>query len=71
MLRTAALGLFLIGQFLSPAFAEDSQPPDESKIHITADSLTADNNARFAEFTGNVHATQGTSVIQADRLKIH
>lgn len=71
MLRTAALGLFLIGQVLHPAFAEDKRPPDESKIHITADSLTADNNARFAEFTGNVHATQGTSVIQADRLKIH
>jgi lipopolysaccharide export system protein LptA len=58
-----------------PAFAQNEQPPkagqdEKSKIHITADSLTADNEAKFAEFKGNVKATQGTSVIKADSLKI-
>jgi lipopolysaccharide transport protein LptA len=40
------------------------------KIYISADKLVTDNNAKSAEFTGNVKATRGDTVITADRLKI-
>ena len=40
------------------------------KIRITAERLISDSEARFAEFTGNVKATQGDTVITADQLKI-
>lgn len=39
-------------------------------IHITSDKLISDNNAGYAEFIGNVKATQGDTVITSDRLKI-
>ncbi len=42
----------------------------EDVIRITSDQLFSDANARFAEFIGNVRATQGTTVITADRLKV-
>lgn len=41
------------------------------KIYITADKLVSDNDTKSAEFTGNVKATRGTTVITADRLKIY
>jgi len=40
------------------------------KIHITADKLFSDNNTDYAEFIGNVRATQEDTVITADKLKI-
>ncbi len=43
---------------------------DDQKIHITADMLTSDNDRRYAEFSGNVTARQGKTVITADSLKI-
>jgi len=42
----------------------------KDKIHVVADVLTSDSEARFAEFVGNVRATQGNTVITSDRLKI-
>jgi len=55
--------------------AQDSaRSPDaagqKEKIHIVADTLTSDSEARFAEFAGNVRASQGDTVITSDRLKI-
>jgi len=57
------------------AFADD--PPTDpgpndvgKKIHITSDSLVTGNDAKYAEFIGNVEATQGPDVITAARLKI-
>ncbi|MEE8430991.1 MAG: LptA/OstA family protein [Candidatus Desulfatibia sp.] len=57
------------------AFADD--PPTDpgpndpgKKIYITSDSLVSGNDAKYAEFIGNVKATQGLDVITADRLKI-
>ncbi|MFO8083485.1 MAG: lipopolysaccharide transport periplasmic protein LptA [Desulfobacterales bacterium] len=47
-----------------------SNAADEKKIQITADVLIADNESGFAEFIGNVRATQGTTVITSDRLKV-
>ena len=62
---------FLMG----PVAAEEiAQPPnqagDENRIHITADSLTTDTNEKFVEFIGNVKATQGTTILTSDRLKV-
>lgn len=43
---------------------------ENRKIHITADKLISDNEVDYAEFIGNVRATQEDTVITADRLKI-
>ena len=40
------------------------------KIHITADKLISDHEAKYTEFIGNVRATQRDTVIIADKLKI-
>jgi len=53
----------------NPAHGPDAAAQKE-KIHIVADVLTSNSEARFAEFTGNVRATQGDTVITSDRLKI-
>jgi lipopolysaccharide export system protein LptA len=58
------------------AYADDtSQNPKKSPggngtIHITSDKLISDNKAGYAEFIGNVKATQEDTVITSDRLKI-
>lgn len=74
------LGILLLGILLTAcvagaALAQEKKPiksadPKADKIHIQADRLISDSEARYAEFTGNVRATQGTTVITADRLKI-
>lgn len=43
---------------------------NNEKIHITADKLISDHEAKYAEFIGNVVATQRDTVITADKLKI-
>lgn len=43
---------------------------DRDPIRITADRLVTDNQKRSAQFTGDVKAVQGTTVITADRLTI-
>jgi lipopolysaccharide export system protein LptA len=48
----------------SPKIAEDK------KIRISSDSMMADSQSKFVEFVGNVKASQGDTVITADRLKI-
>jgi lipopolysaccharide export system protein LptA len=44
---------------------------DNSNIQIKADNLVAYNEASYAEFTGNVSAVQGTTLITSDKLKIY
>ncbi len=64
---------FIIFFLLSFAFAQEmklSKDRAKEKIHVTADSLSSENNARFAEFTGNVKVTQGDFIIKSDSLKI-
>lgn len=53
------------------ATAAPEKKSEEGKIHITADRLVSDGTGMFAEFIGNVKATQDATVITADRLKIH
>jgi len=66
------LTIFLANQGASaqnPAPIPDTADQKE-KIHVVADLLTTNSEARFAEFVGNVRATQGDTVITSDRLKI-
>lgn len=44
---------------------------DSPPIRIVADRLEVDSEANLADFTGNVKATQGDSVIHANQLKIY
>jgi len=74
---SASKAVFLITTVFMTVFAFADDPPTDpgpndagKKIHITSDSLVTGNDAKYAEFIGNVKATQGTDVITADRLKI-
>ncbi|MBU1712634.1 MAG: lipopolysaccharide transport periplasmic protein LptA [Proteobacteria bacterium] len=67
------LSFFIIFSLSSFAFAQEmklSKDPAREKIHVTADSLSSESNARFAEFKGNVKVTQGDFIIKSDSLKI-
>lgn len=44
---------------------------NEAGVHITADQMTSRQEDRFVEFSGNVRATQGGTVILSDTLTIH
>jgi lipopolysaccharide export system protein LptA len=52
--------------------AADDNPAEteKDKIHITADTLISETESKYAEFSGNVRAIQGETVIRADSLKI-
>ncbi len=59
---------------LSAPAGETAGAPADQKIRITADNLNGEMNegkSRWAEFIGNVKATQGDAVIEADKLRIH
>lgn len=69
-----ALPFFVISALSSLAFAQEmnlTKAPSKEKIHVTADSLTSESNAKVAEFKGNVKVTQGNFVINSDSLKIY
>ena len=44
---------------------------EEAPILITADQLISNNEEKYAEFIGNVKATQADFVITSDRLRIY
>jgi lipopolysaccharide export system protein LptA len=48
----------------------DNKPADEP-IQIIADQLISDNQEKFADFIGNVVATQADFVINSDKLRIY
>ncbi len=54
----------------NPNFTDTHKNKKTEKIHITADKLISDHEAKYAEFIGNVRATQRDTVITADKLKI-
>ena len=45
--------------------------PENTPIVITAERLVSDNKAKFAEFIGDVKATQADFVITSDKLRIY
>lgn len=57
--------------FALVAHAEENNAARESGIHITADRLISRQAERFAEFSGNVRATQDDTVIVSDSLQIY
>lgn len=48
--------------------AENEKPAD--RVYVTSTHLLADSAGRWAEFSGEVRAEQGTTVILAERLKV-
>jgi len=59
-----------------PGVAEEKSPVPEGdkaveRIHIASDRLVSEARSQTAEFIGNVRATQGNTVITAERLKIY
>lgn len=53
-----------------PNFTDIHKNKKNEKIHITADKLISDHEAKYTEFIGNVRAAQRDTVITADKLKI-
>jgi lipopolysaccharide export system protein LptA len=73
--KKAATGLIAIILLSFPVVAEEtssepSQIENENRIYISADTLITNTNEKNAEFVGNVKATQGTTVITSERLKV-
>jgi lipopolysaccharide export system protein LptA len=64
----ALSALALLAAPVSAAPQEKAAAGD--KVQITADRLISDNGGKIAEFTGNVRAVQGDTVITAESLKI-
>lgn len=66
--------LILVSVFMGEVAYAGNTPSkkdtDKDKIHVSAETLMVDSEARYAEFTGNVRATQGNTVITAGTLKI-
>jgi lipopolysaccharide export system protein LptA len=74
--RTTIFSLILCAA-IHFAYADDTQQnhkkisaKNNKIIHITSDKLISYNKAGYAEFIGNVTATQEETVITADRLKV-
>ena len=56
----------------SESKVEGADPdPDNDPIEVTADQLISNNDEMFAEFIGNVKASQGNFVITSDKLRIY
>jgi lipopolysaccharide export system protein LptA len=51
--------------------AAADKEPEEVPILITADQLISNNEEKYAEFIGNVKATQADFVITSDKLRIY
>lgn len=67
----AAGCLLVMIALMTGLYAEESPKiADDKKIRISSDSMMADSQSKFVEFVGNVKASQGDTVITADRLKI-
>lgn len=52
-------------------FSTDASEGSKEPIEIVADRLVANNTEKWADFTGSVKATQGTSVMTSDALRIY
>ncbi len=50
---------------------ENGANADDDRIQIVADQLITNNEENFAEFSGDVRASQGSFVITSERLRIY
>ncbi len=69
--------VFTISQLISPISAADTAKPQsnsqstkDKKLHITSDSMLVEKESSIITFSGNVVATQGDSVIKADKISV-
>jgi lipopolysaccharide export system protein LptA len=62
---------FLLTGFGSVSAQTDIKDKDKGPIHITSDSMTANNKDKIITFTGNVVTKRGGSTIYSDALKIY
>lgn len=71
------LFMILAPMLLSSAVVAEDQSQEKAantgddQIQIVADKLITNNEEKFAEFSGDVRASQGTFVITSDRLRIY
>lgn len=63
------LSMFLFAASPWPTFANDKGK--EERIRITADTLVAEKEKRYATFSGNVTASYNGATLTSDRLEIH
>jgi len=75
---TAITWIAAAGLMATAAFAVDDsetmaarKDSENVPIEITADQLISNNQEKYAEFLGNVNASQGTFSISADKLRIY
>jgi lipopolysaccharide export system protein LptA len=70
------LGVLLLFPLAGTSMAGTESPnpktvdPEAKKIHISAKRLISNTVENYAEFIGNVKASQGETLITADKLKI-
>ncbi len=70
--------VFTISQLISPPISaadtakpqSNSQSTKDKKLHITSDSMLVEKESSIITFSGNVVATQGDSVIKADKISV-
>lgn len=71
------LFMILAPMLLSSAVVAEDQEQEnaanagDDQIQIVADKLITNNEEKFAEFSGDVRASQGAFVITSDRLRIY
>ena len=74
---TAVVKLIMAAMLFSPATVagepslDNPKTTNDDQIQIEADTLVTNQAEKFAEFSGNVSASQGTFVINADHLRIN
>ena len=71
LITTAALITGVAFAAEKPKADTSDTKPENTPIVITAEQLVSDNKAKFAEFIGNVKATQADFVITSDKLRIY
>lgn len=77
LLFISALNITLIAAFTSaPGFAQSQTPAKKGDsagepIKVSADKLVSNAEKKYAEFIGNVKATQGNAVITSDTIRIY
>lgn len=67
-----AIAGLVLGTILTlPASAATATPDTDKPIHVSADTLTVDDKAGTATYTGTVHVTQGGLTLDADRVDLY
>ena len=63
--------LFPFGAVVADPSSDNPPATGDDQIQIVADKLITNHAEKFAEFSGNVRASQGAFTIHSDRLRIY